>query len=124
MARVVKARKDRGLTQAELGEKVGVNQRTISKLESGEIGDMMLSRLIDLAAVLELPIAELINPQFLEFSVVVSSSGETTFFKDAVMRILELPEDEQLRAASLLDALYQAYLMIHLRGLAKGPGEQ
>lgn len=48
-----RARKRQGLTQAELGRKVGLPQSYISKVEGGSI-DLRLSSLLELARALEL----------------------------------------------------------------------
>ena len=48
-----RARKRKGLTQAELGKKVGLPQSYISKVEGGSI-DIRLSSLLELARALEL----------------------------------------------------------------------
>jgi HTH-type transcriptional regulator / antitoxin HipB len=47
------ARKRKGLTQAELGKKVGLPQSYVSKVEGGSI-DIRLSSLLELARALEL----------------------------------------------------------------------
>ena len=47
------ARKSKGLTQAELGKKVGLPQSYISKIEGGTI-DIRLSSLLEIARALEL----------------------------------------------------------------------
>jgi predicted transcriptional regulator len=47
------ARKRKGLTQAELGKKVGLPQSYISKVEGGSI-DIRLSSLLEMARALEL----------------------------------------------------------------------
>lgn len=51
-----RARRNAGLTQAELGARVGLRQATISKLERGEPGTR-LSTLMDVLSALGLEIA-------------------------------------------------------------------
>lgn len=48
-----KARKEKGLTQAELGKKMGLPQSHISKIEAGEV-DLRLSSLQEMARLLDL----------------------------------------------------------------------
>ena len=49
------ARKQLGLTQGELGEKVNRPQSSIARLEVGTLGDTHFSFIMDLAAALEMP---------------------------------------------------------------------
>ena len=53
IAQLKDARKHKGLSQAELGRKVGLPQSYISKIESGSI-DIRLSSLLEMARALEL----------------------------------------------------------------------
>lgn len=53
--KIKKARKDKGLTQAELGEKIGKSTITIRKYESGDIFPP-LATLSEISQSLELPI--------------------------------------------------------------------
>lgn len=57
--RVRELRRQRGLSQEQLGEKVGFSQSKISKIENGYCDS--LSDLKLLAAVLEVPIEELVR---------------------------------------------------------------
>ena len=50
-----RARRNAGLTQAELGNRVGLRQATISKLEKGEPATQ-LSTLLDVLTALELEV--------------------------------------------------------------------
>lgn len=47
-----------GLTQAEFGRKIGLAQRSVSKIEQGETEQPRLAVLMQLARVLEIPLSE------------------------------------------------------------------
>jgi HTH-type transcriptional regulator/antitoxin HipB len=52
---LVQARKQKGLSQAALGQKLGMPQSHISKIEKGDV-DLRLSSLVDMARLLGLEI--------------------------------------------------------------------
>lgn len=54
-ASIRQARKDKGLTQRELGKRVGLPQSHISKIESGVV-DLQLSSLVEIARALDLEV--------------------------------------------------------------------
>lgn len=54
-ASIRQARKDKGLTQRELGKRVGLPQSHISKIESGVV-DVQLSSLVEIARALDLEV--------------------------------------------------------------------
>lgn len=51
--KLAKARKDKGLTQAELGDLLGVPQSYVARVENGK-SDLRTSRLIEIARLLDL----------------------------------------------------------------------
>jgi len=99
--RLGRLRKARGLTQAELGKKVGLSQRMVAYYEKDEAqppGPM----LIDLASVLETSIDELlgkVNP-----TEPLTDPKEARFLK-RLKRIQELPPQARRAILKVLDAL-------------------
>ena len=53
IGQLVKGRRTAGITQRQLGERAGVNQSTISRLERGRLNGMRLKRLAAILATLE-----------------------------------------------------------------------
>lgn len=100
---VRQARNDQGLTQQELAEKLGMSQRWVSSIETGEIEESKLSTLRKLAA--ELPL-------HLEDLVIAARLARTA--SDA-RRVLEsVPEDDPATWPS------EAELRTKARQLIKG----
>ena len=58
--RVAQARKDRGFTQGQLSEAVGIEAVTLSRLETGDRA-LSLSTLANLAGALGVPVGELLD---------------------------------------------------------------
>ena len=99
--RLTQLRKAKGLTQTELGEKIGISQRMIAYYEKDEAqppGPM----LINLANALETTIDELLgktNPKELP-----TNPKEARFLK-RLKRIQELPPQDRRAILKVLDAL-------------------
>ena len=58
--RLQRARKKRGLTQKELGEKVGLSREAIASCESGR-SHLMAATLADLSSALRVPVGEILG---------------------------------------------------------------
>jgi len=84
------ARKRKGLTQAELGKKVGLPQSYISKIEGGSI-DIRLSSLLEMARALELE-PMLVPRQFVPAVQSLTVQGQVP--KVIVRPVYALDEDE------------------------------
>jgi transcriptional regulator with XRE-family HTH domain len=56
------ARRERGLTQEKLGERVGLDRKTINRAENGRI-TLTLDALVAIAAALHVPPAELFRDE-------------------------------------------------------------
>jgi len=98
--RLARIRKSRGLTQAELGEAVGVSQRVIAYYETeGEQPPGAL--LVDLARVLAISSDELLGLQ----DVTELTSPKTARLLKRLQRIEELPVSDQKALLKFLDAL-------------------
>lgn len=99
--RLTQLRKAKGLTQTELGKKIGISQRMIAYYEKDEAqppGPM----LIDLANTLETTVDELLgktNP-----SEPLTNPKEARFLK-RLKRIQELPPQDRRAILKVLDAL-------------------
>lgn len=57
------ARKQAGMTQVELAEKIGVNRATLSKYENGQI-EPSISQLDNIAEALDIPLFELLPKEY------------------------------------------------------------
>jgi len=98
--RLARIRKSRGLTQAELGEAVGVSQRVIAYYETeGEQPPGAL--LVDLARVLAVSSDELLGLQ----DVAALTTPKTARLIKRLQRIEELPVSDQKALLKFLDAL-------------------
>ena len=99
--RLGRLRKARGLTQAELGKKVGLSQRMVAYYEKEEAqppGPM----LIDLANVLETSVDELLGK--IDPKEPLADPKEARFLK-RLKRIQELPPQARRAILKVLDAL-------------------
>lgn len=56
------ARRDAGLTQEQAAERTGIGLRTLRRMENGELTDMKVSRVLQLAALYGCGIDDLIDP--------------------------------------------------------------
>jgi transcriptional regulator with XRE-family HTH domain len=77
------AREDRNLTQAVLAAKLGLNQSSIAKVESGQV-DLPISRLIEMARVLRLEVVLVPKEKVVAIQALLKPSRrqETPTFKD------------------------------------------
>lgn len=79
--RIKKLRKNAGMTQAELADKLGVTDKAVSKWESGE-GDPSLSLLTSLASVFDVTMDYLVTGKEAKEKIVVMSKIELCCKKD------------------------------------------
>ncbi len=101
---IVTLRKERGLTQEQLAEKLGVSNRSVSRWENGNtLPDHSL--LQALSAVLDVRMAELLAGRYLP---------ENTRVEDSVRLALELAQQEKDMLRRSLNRLFGAGLTLML----------
>lgn len=71
-----KARKEKGLTQVELGRKMGLPQSHISKIEAGKV-DLQVSSLLEMARLLDLEPMLIFRPLAPAVRSMISGFGKT-----------------------------------------------
>ena len=87
------ARKAKGMTQAELGAKVGVPQSYISQIETGKV-DMRFSSLLELARWLDLELVMV--PRILKPAIKSLISGEQENLQKPAWQTDEDYEEDEL----------------------------
>lgn len=98
--RLADLRKERGLTQAELGEQIGVNQTAIGSYEIGR-RRIPLSQVAPLAKSLGVSVAELVELQ-------PSSNGKpgpTPKLQRQIQQVSELPRAKQKFVSDMLETV-------------------
>lgn len=98
--RMAELRKARGLTQAELGEQIGVNQTAIGSYEIGR-RRIPLSQVAPLAEALGVSVAELVELQ-------PSSNGKpgpTPMLQRQIEQVAELPRSKQKFVSEMLETV-------------------
>lgn len=98
--RIAERRKARDLTQAQLGELVGVTQQQIASFEIGRRG-IPVSTLPLLAKALDVSIEELIGEQ----TTRRSKRGPAPKIQQQLERVSQLPRARQRMVSSVLDSL-------------------
>lgn len=86
-------RKSKGMTQSELGERLGVKKNAVSKWECGRVEDIPAGKIKMMAEIFEVPTSYLIDDE------------ETTKKQLAISSELHLPEnlsDDKLRAIQFI----------------------
>jgi len=100
--RLATLRKARGLTQAELGEQIRVNQTAIASYEIGR-RRIPLSQVSDLAAALGISLAELVDPT----PEGAGKRGPTPKLQQQIEQVAELPRSRQKFVSDMLDTVLQ-----------------
>jgi transcriptional regulator with XRE-family HTH domain len=85
--RIKKARRNAGLTQTELGDKLSLGLRHIQKIEKGETG-LNIERLGEISSALNVPLAYFLMEEQDEegISLDLSQDGQTQYSKKRPMR--------------------------------------
>lgn len=100
--RVAELRKARGLTQAELGEQIGVNQTAIGSYEIGR-RRIPLSQVAPLAEALGVSVAELVELQ----PSANGKPGPTPKLQRQIEQVGKLPRAKQKFVSDMLDTVLQ-----------------
>ncbi len=100
--RLAKLRKSKGMTQAELGKKVGVSYRVIAYYEH-ESGQPPGAMLVDLAKALQVSADQLLGIK----KVKETEDPKTARMVKRLKRISLLPKQDQQAVMKFLDALVQ-----------------
>jgi transcriptional regulator with XRE-family HTH domain len=90
--KIRKARKEKGMTQEELGELLGIKKSAVAKYENGRVQNIKRSTLKRISAILDIPPSELIfeKPRTTAETFAGLSEKEIELF----MALRELPPDE------------------------------
>lgn len=102
--RLARIRRGRGMTQVELGDKVGVSDRVIAYYERDE-AQPPGAMLVDLARSLKVPSDELLGLK----PLAKASSPKTARLLNRLRRIEELPPADQRAVLKFLDALLEKH---------------
>ena len=101
--RLAKLRKERGLTQTQLGETLGVSQQHVVAFEKGR-RRVPISSLPILARVLEVSVEELVGEQPRRRP---AKRGPTPKLQQQMERISQLPRGKQRFVLEMLDTVLQ-----------------
>lgn len=101
-ARIAQARKERGLTQEQLAEQLGVSQQALAHYEVGRIGvaSAMLPRFAEL---LDLSFDELLVGQ--PSIRIPGKRGPASRLEQQIARVSQLPKASQKAVMQVLDAM-------------------
>lgn len=99
-----------GLSQTEFARKIGLSQKAVSQMERGEIRQPRTDVLMQLARVLDVPLADVMR------AVGKSAGGVTiddlyakglvpTELREAMVTLADLPPDRQDQVRAFIDAL-------------------
>lgn len=89
-------RKAMGLTQTELGERVGVKKNAVSKWECGRVEDIPTSTLKALAALFDVPTSYLIDDESAGQDPALTAKDERDIAKDLETMMAQLDSSEDL----------------------------
>lgn len=89
-------RKSKGMTQSELGERLGVKKNAVSKWECGRVEDIPAGKIKMMAEIFEVPTSYLIDDEETIKKQPAVSSELTQTQMDAISLIHEM-SDDQLR---------------------------
>lgn len=88
----------KGLSQENIADALGLSQSGYARMERGEI-DINLSRITEIAKILEVPDKELLNPDSVNFFFMNNSGGNVVGNKDGVLNFYQNNEIETLKTA-------------------------
>lgn len=94
---IARLREERGVSQAELGELLGIDQSSVSKLESGERG-LTAAELATIAEFFETSVEDLIRADDAE-AVVLRNDGDGEEIKDVICSLDSFIDDYLYLAA-------------------------
>lgn len=100
--RIARARKERGMTQVQLADRLGVSQQTLAHYEVGRVG-VGAAMLPVLADILDLSLDELLNGQ--PSTRAPGKRGPASRLQQQVDAIAQLPKAEQRVVSKVLDAM-------------------
>lgn len=100
-SRIATLRKDRGLTQTQLGEMIGVSQQQVVSFEKGR-RKVPVSALPKLSKALGVPVEELIGTESKP-----GKRGPTPKLQRQLEQLQELPRSKQRFVAEMLDTVLQ-----------------
>ena len=121
-ASIRQARKDKGLTQRELGERVGLPQSHISKIESGAV-DLQVSSLAEIARALDLEVRLLPRKALpaIEGTVraAVGSAGSSAASRalDSIQKELQLADQIRARYPNLTEVENYRSVLTNIQAL-------
>lgn len=94
--RIYKARKDAGLTMAELGDRIGVKASSVKRYEDGQFNRVSMEALVNIANALDVELTYLIG--FAPTTSVISKKDERDIAKDldSIMEKLSNSDDGPL----------------------------
>ena len=96
--RISQLRKERGWSQAELGEKLGVSQQIVASYEKGQREHLPLCRLVALAEVFGVEISE-----FLIGENGLRKRGPSSHMERQIEQVRRLPKAKQRFVSELLE---------------------
>lgn len=97
-AKIAQRRKERGWSQAELGEKIGVSQQIVASYEKGQREHLPLCRLVALAEVFGVEISE-----FLLGEGASRKRGPSSRMEKQMEQVRRLPKAKQRFVSELLE---------------------
>lgn len=103
--KIKRLRESSGLTQTELGEKLGVKKNAVSKWECGRVEDIPTSKIKAMALLFNVPPSYLIDDDEREQPTVSDGLSLADVSEEDIKTIkayLEMPEDQRRALAKIL----------------------
>jgi len=97
--RIAQLRKERGWSQTELGQRIGLSQQIVASYESGQRQHFPLCRLIDLATAFGLNLMELLFGE----SGGPQKRGPASKMERQIEQVRQLPKSKQRFVSELLE---------------------
>lgn len=101
-ARIASARKEKGMTQQQLADRLGVSQQTLAHYEVGRVG-VAAAMLPKLAKLLDLSFDELLVGQ--PTIRVPGKRGPASHLEQQIARVSQLPKAQQKFVMQMLDTV-------------------